>query len=279
MLRLQFQDDHLKVRECRILGGDAFWLSITEHLREWPEPERMALAFIHGYNVDFKESVIRAAQIGFDLKVPLTALFSWPSKGATTAYPTDEASIEASEPFIQSFLEGLAATPGVGRVHVIAHSMGNRGVLRALERIASKAATRSKPPFGQIILAAPDVDRDAFFQLASAHQALVQGTTLYACSRDKALLMSQRIRRGYPRAGYLPPLTLLSGVDTIDASDVDLDLLGHGYVAQAEPVLRDIHTIFKDYKRPDDRFGLIRDIEDGLPFWKISGAYRSLINP
>ena len=44
--------------------------------------------------------------------------------------------------------------------------MGNRGPLRALLRIAADAETRGKVKFGQIFLAAPDIDRYLFLDLA-----------------------------------------------------------------------------------------------------------------
>jgi esterase/lipase superfamily enzyme len=281
VLRLQFEDDQLRIRECRVMAEAPFWMSIREQLAARPPNERMALAFIHGFNVSFHESVVRAAQIGFDLKIPLTALFSWPAVGliTPTAYKADEASIEASEQFIEHFLAKLAITQHLEAVHVIAHSMGNRGTLRALERIAANVQAQSKVRFGQIILAAPDVDREVFIHLAAAHRALSARTTLYACSRDKALWLSKTISRGYPRAGYPPPITLVSGVDTIDATSVDLEPLGHGYVAQAEPVLRDMHAMIKYNKAPAERFGLVKRTHEALPYWEIQRAHRRLINP
>ena len=46
------------------------------------------------------------------------------------------------------------------QVHIIAHSMGNRAVLRAATRIAARVQQRSTKPFGQAILAAADVDAE-----------------------------------------------------------------------------------------------------------------------
>jgi hypothetical protein len=37
-------------------------------------------------------------------------------------------------------------------------------------------------------------------------------------------------------------ILLLDGIDTIDASDADLTFLGHGYYAEARPVLTDMHA-------------------------------------
>ena len=58
------------------------------------------------------------------------AFYSWPSLGTTLGYTADEATIEASEPFITEFLSRFAAESGARRIHIIAHSMGNRGLLR-----------------------------------------------------------------------------------------------------------------------------------------------------
>lgn len=41
------------------------------------QDRKQALVYIHGYNVGFEEAAIRAAQIGFDLKIGgITAFFS-----------------------------------------------------------------------------------------------------------------------------------------------------------------------------------------------------------
>jgi Alpha/beta hydrolase of unknown function (DUF900) len=43
-------------------------------------------------NVSFEGAAIRAAQLGVDLQVPLTAFFSWPSRATVVGYTADEAS-------------------------------------------------------------------------------------------------------------------------------------------------------------------------------------------
>ena len=66
------------------------------------------------------------------------AFYSWPSLGTTIGYTADEATIEASEPFIAEFLARFAAESGARHIHIIAHSMGNRGLLRAFHRIVAR---------------------------------------------------------------------------------------------------------------------------------------------
>jgi len=109
-------------------------------------------------------------------------------------YAADEATIEASEDTIGEFLVDFAAKSGASRVHIIAHSMGNRGLLRAVNRIVSMAQQRSQKRFDQIILAAADVDADVFRRDSGAYTKIARRTTLYASSRDRAVEASRWLR-------------------------------------------------------------------------------------
>src|SRR6266436_1756434 len=191
--RLIRGDDRLRVKDIVAQAMDVFYGGVREAIEAAREAgdEPEALVFLHGYNVSFENAAIRAAQIGYDLKVPgPVAFFSWPSRGSLAAYPADEASIEASEQPIADFLVEFAQNCKAGdttpKLHLIAHSMGNRGFLRALQRIAASAELRGKVHFNQIILAAPDVDRDLFLSLAALYRAHADGVTLYASPRDLA---------------------------------------------------------------------------------------------
>jgi len=60
------------------------------------------------------------------------------------------------------------------------------------------------------------------------------------------------------------------GIDTINVTNVDLTLLGHGYVAEARDVLHDIHELIRHDAPPDRRFGLREArTEDGARYWRI----------
>jgi len=63
-------------------------------------------------------------------------------------------------------LERLAAQSHATTVHLIAHSMGNRALTRALYAIAEKHAG-VPPMFQHVFLAAPDIDVGVFRQLAA----------------------------------------------------------------------------------------------------------------
>jgi esterase/lipase superfamily enzyme len=263
-------DDRLKVTGLDELERDLFWNQIKRQLARVNVVERQAVIFIHGYNVSFRDAALRAAQIGFDLSIQgAMAFFSWPSRGTLQGYMADEATIEASEGDIAEFMTNFVTKSGAKTVHIIAHSMGNRGVLRAVNRIAQRAQRRSGVTFGQIILAAADVDASSFRQLSSAYRTVARNTTLYVSKRDRAVEASHWLHQ-FPRAGLMPPICIAPGIDTVGVTNVDVTLLGHGYVGDAREVLTDIHALITTGLPPGQRFGLHEQRTDqGEQYWLI----------
>jgi esterase/lipase superfamily enzyme len=261
-------DDRLGLLDVTEVSGRNFWQNVCLHLGG--VSERHAVIFVHGYNVSFENAALRAAQIGFDLSVKGTmAFFSWPSQGRLQGYMADEATIEASESTIGDFMVDFATKSEADAVHIIAHSMGNRGVLRAVSRIADRARQRTGVPFGQIILAAADVDADHFRNLCAAYKQVSRRTTLYVSTRDRAVEASYWLH-DFPRAGLMPPICIVPGIDTINVANVDLTLLGHGYVGEARDVLQDMHQLITHNSPPEKRFGLRQGETDaGERFWII----------
>jgi esterase/lipase superfamily enzyme len=251
-------DDRLKLdrSSLTLLNEAGFLASIKQALEERESNERSALVYIHGFNVSFEAAAVCAAQIGFDLQVPgIMAFYSWPSKGNLMGYTADEATIEASEKYITEFLLNLAQNSDVTKIHIIAHSMGNRGLLRSMQRILNQVQSTSSISFGQIFLAAPDVDPDLFQDLAQAYSQLAERTTLYVSGKDKALATSGIIH-DRPRVGYFPPIKVFEGIDTVEVSNVNLSWLGHGYFADARDLLQDMHKLLSNNTPPEERFGL-----------------------
>ncbi len=265
--RWDFRDDRLHLHQVTVQTANDFYASLQAAMQR--DGAKHALFFLHGFNVSFEDAAIRAAQLGCDLAVQgVTAFFSWPSRGTVAAYPADEASIEASERAITDFLVDFAARSGAHKIHVIAHSMGNRGLLRALQRIAANAETHGQVKFGQIFLAAPDVDRDLFLDLARLYPEHSERTTLYASDADLPVHLSSKLHSA-PRAGYFTPYTVAPDVDTVAVPDFDLDVLGHGYFAEAEALLHDMFDLMRRDAPPSQRQRMSAAIDDGLHFWKL----------
>ncbi len=269
-LHLEFRDDHLKLKKISPFSSGADFLeAMREEMESLDTNERTILVYLHGFNTSFEEAALRAAQIGFDLKIPgATAFYSWPSMADVRGYPADIARVEASEKQMADFLTALANESGATRVHVIAHSMGNRGFARAIARITSHAATTGNVRFGQILLAAPDIDVDLFNQLAVAYPLISDRTTMYVSARDRALSLSSWLQDS-DRAGFTPPITTLDGIDTIEVTNIDLTLLGHGYFAEAAPVLYDMKDLMEANKDPAKRLRIEEKDASGRKYWSI----------
>lgn len=266
---LKGTDDRLKLRRLAELAREDFWAGIGRQIGSAAPGKRHAVVFIHGYRVSFRDAALRTAQIGSDLGIEgAMAFFSWPSKGTLLGYVADGNAIEGSEAAIADFLVDFTRRSGAEAVHVIAHSMGNRGLLRAANRIVAAAVRRGGGRFGQIILAAPDVDADNFRDLAAAYRKLAKRTTLYVSSKDLAVQLARWIS-DYARVGFHPPVTVVDGIDTVSVTNLDLTLLGHGYVAEAREVLHDMAALITDNKAPP-RFGQKeKRTPEGRRYWEV----------
>ncbi|NUT86448.1 alpha/beta hydrolase [Pseudomonas corrugata] len=227
------------------------------------------LLFVHGYNVSFADAAKRTAQMAYDLNfsgVPL--FFSWPANGNVLSYAADEASVEWSEPALYNFLVDHLSNPKIKQTFLIAHSMGNRAVLSSLARLKLEHPDL-RYKLKEVVLAAPDVDAEQFVDIIVPKIADPNiPVTLYASSRDKALLTSKRLHY-YERAGDIPePIRAYAGVEFIDASAVKTDFLNHSYVSQSRSVLSDILDLFGG-SRPANRSGLRAKEAQGGQYWEV----------
>ena len=260
-------DDRITVDPAQALAEDAFARDVRKFIAGLDPNDRNVLVYIHGFNTSFDDAAKRAAQLGFDLKVPgITVLYSWPSRGSASAYLSDLSAIEASEAQIAEFLVGVTALADRGKVHIVAHSMGNRGLLRAMHRATTQAALRSGTRFGQIFLSAPDVNATLFRQLASVYPQVAERTTLYVADQDKAIAALEWMTEG-ARVGAAPPVLVLPGIDTVRVRGSSLFKLGHSYFAEEPDVLRDIRAQLYFHESParrQARFGWpIPDLASG----------------
>ncbi len=265
---------HFTLQELKSLSEAELLVLVKQRLAASARFKDHAFVFIHGYNTTFDNALYRTAQVAYDIKFDgAPFLYSWPSGGGIASYTYDGVSAEQAEPFLGEFLKLVTQKTGAKSVSVIAHSMGNRLLLRVLQEIQ-----RTKPDgvkISQVILAAPDVDRDSFENIASALQGLPSGgITLYASSNDRALEVSRRFHGGVPRAGDVPngvPL-IVPGVDTIDATSVSMDSLGlhHSGYAENNALLSDIGAPNQTGGRPPEkRVPILKELEtDKGAFWR-----------
>lgn len=231
----------------------AFVRQLKSHLNDVPVDERQILIYLHGFNTTFKEAAQRAASIGYQLKMPTTAFFSWPSQGGIANYWADKDLAELSQDSIADFILKAHAESGANRIHLIAHSMGNYALLGAMYRPKMQRAIANGLRFGQIILAAPDVDTEKFKKDAAIFSEVAERVSLYVSDGDKALNMSKKVAAGRARAGLRPPIVVVKNIDTVDVSSTNLTLLGHSFVSAEVSVLSDMHSLILHNEPPAKR--------------------------
>jgi esterase/lipase superfamily enzyme len=249
---------HFTVQEIKALSEAEFLDFVKLRLGTSTNFKDHAIIFVHGFNTTFDTAVYRTAQITYDLKFDgVSALYSWPSKGLVglADYGYDRDSAGQAEPYFKQFLELVIQKSGAKSVSVIAHSMGNQLLLPVLKEL--KYGMPPGVQLSQVILAAPDVDRDRFELLANEIKTFAKGVTLYAASNDRALNASMRLAGGVPRAGDVPvggPL-VITGVDTIDvtATSTDYFALNHSGFAEKSALLNDIQLIIQTGERPPEK--------------------------
>ena len=177
------------------------------------------------------------------------------ARSARRTIPTTAKARARPSLYLRQFLEVVARETGTKSVSVIAHSMGNQlllPVLRDLKRAAPPSVAIS-----QVILAAPDVDRDGFENIARELVGVSRGVTMLAAGNDRALGISRRFWGGVPRAGDVPangPI-VIEGVDTIDVTAISTLLfsLNHSGYAERSALLQDIQLLIQTGERPPDK--------------------------
>ena len=268
--RLEFREDpsrHVVLMSVTRRSGPLFFQELSARVAN--SGGRNAFLFVHGYNVSFADAARRTAQMAYDLSFDGAPVFySWPSQASLAGYTIDESNIEWSTAHIKQFLVDFAEKSKAENLYLIAHSMGNRGLTRALQTLMlERPDLRGR--FREIILAAPDVDAEVFRRdLVPALRQAGQRVTLYASSNDLALKASKEVH-GYARAGDSGDgLVVLPGLETIDASGVDESILAHSYFVESKPVIRDILNLLRHSLPAGRREGLVGEKGERGPFWR-----------
>jgi esterase/lipase superfamily enzyme len=243
---------HFTVRSIAKASEDQWIKSLSS------TKKKRALIFVHGFNTKFQDAVFRTAQIVWDLQFRGTAvLFSWPSRGEIADYFYDKDSAFGSRAALLRVIDNLHKAR-FERIDIIAHSMGN---LIAVDALSNSIAARSPTAIAQLVMAAPDVDRDMFIQEIPKLAKVAKSLTLYASANDKALQLSKRVAGGIPRAGDVPASgpVVIASLATIDVSAIGDELFGlnHNAFATTRNVLNDL-KILLETGAPPPRLAEIR---------------------
>jgi esterase/lipase superfamily enzyme len=229
------------------------------------------LVFLHGYNHTFREAAARAVQLqqwlasgGHELAL---MMFAWPSAGAGVAprtYSDDRQRAKCSGlAFGRALLKATDFIRGTarkercgGRIHLLAHSMGNWAVTGAIQAMRTYVGDNIPPLFDEVLLVAADEDNDT---LASSKKMapILRGSrrvTVYYNQQDLALKASD-VAMGNPdrlgRSGPVASADLSSKITSVNVSPTIVwdakgrdawtkDETGHQYYRNNTVVRRDM---------------------------------------
>lgn len=268
--------EHFMLRSMETLTWNDFLAGITNDLKPFSENDVTAqdiMIFVHGFNVPFTRAALRTGQVAFDLQFQgAPILFSWPSRGGILSYISDREAVEWSVVYIEKFLTDIIENTNARKYHLIAHSMGNQGVIPALYQMALRGKFKDKAVFGNIILAAPDFDARKFAeQVAPEVKPLAERWTIYASAKDAALKASKLLRLDTSqRLGQ--PLVVVEGMDTVDASDFEVTPWNlsenHSYFSTKLKIIKDVRAVLRGMA-PTTR-ELMRKLREKQVYWEIS---------
>lgn len=128
----------VKVAPWRTQSEGSFHSELRETLSQ--SAAKDVFVFVHGFNVTLNQAVARAAQVSEDMPFHgAVVAFSWQSTGKARAYLNDEKLAERHFWSLAELLVGLRNNLDSDvRIHLLAHSMGNRVALRALGALTGK---------------------------------------------------------------------------------------------------------------------------------------------
>ena len=114
----------------------AFQQAMTARLQQADRKE--VIVFVHGINNELDDGLATTASLWhFSGRLGVPVSYSWPAgnKGLT-AYIRDRESGEFSIFHFKAFLHALAATPGLQKIHIVAHSRGADVTTSAIRELA-----------------------------------------------------------------------------------------------------------------------------------------------
>ena len=258
----------LHIRDIVALNNELFWMKLRTKSMQRKIGGKPTV-FVHGFNTNFEEAVLKAAQLGMDVGIGgCIGLFSWPSKGKKDSYLSDEETVDLSCEMFAQFIEDFVKNVEFEKINIIAHSMGCRCVIGAIEDLAvNRPEVLLK--IDHIILVAADVNIHKMPKFLKYAVGPCERLTSYVSEDDIPLKISSAVH-SYRRVGLTPPPYVNDGLDTVIVNkSEDAGQLSHGYISRNRSVFNDIFYLLKYNFPPSSRHALEEISVDGKIAWKI----------
>jgi esterase/lipase superfamily enzyme len=271
-----------------------FLAEIGSRLRTTPRPD--VYIYVHGFNNDFQEPLMTAAELHQYLdREGVMIAYLWPSRDHIFDYLSDRETALFTVDHFRLLVQALATVPGLGEIHIISHSTGARITGMALRELRLMEYDRLPDEvggdlrLGHLGLLAPDVDLLIFKHryFGEKSHRLPRHTTIYASKLDGALGLARKILYGLTRVGAASPKDLTEeDLEWLRRSDwvtvVDLEkrstqgFMGHRHHADNPAVGSDLVLTLRCDLSPGER-ALVQP--EGSPIWVFPPDYDAAVLP
>jgi esterase/lipase superfamily enzyme len=266
-------------------------------------PRKEVVLFVHGFGNTFEDAALTMGEVCHFLgREFVCAIFSWPAGGGNIVsfgYDVDRESGEFATEDLKRTIRMIADTPGLQKIHLIAHSRGTDLLATAISDLSvevyiTQTTLARRFKIGNIVLIAPDLDVDlALTKMwkTSSDPDLPYGAapnpggvfaspefhiTVYASPDDKALAISGWVlgsiaRLGRIDVGKLEPediaqSRLLGSFDLIEVGGVRC-FVCHSYFVSDPRVSSDLIAILRYGLTPNEPGRPLIQVE--RHFWRV----------
>ena len=266
-------------------------------------PRKEVVLYVHGVDNTFQDAALTMGELCHFLgREFVCAIFTWPAagnRGVLFGYEVDyESSLFATE-HLRKTIRAIAGTPGLQKIHLLAHSRGTDVLLTAVSDLTVEAYMQQtnieqRYKIGNLVLMAPDLDPDVavakLFKVASDPEVPYGAApkpnvvfepmpgfhiTGYVSSGDKALATSGWLFGSIFRLGRLDEAMLTSDqlqhlrtlgfIDVIQVQGT-ADFIGHSYFRSNPEASSDLIALLRYGLRPNDPGRPLEEIQK--PFWR-----------
>ncbi len=264
-------------------------------------PRKEVVLFVHGYHASFERAALTMGELCHFLgREFVCGIFTWPAggqRGILFGYDVDRESSEYAVEDLLKAIRIIGRTPGVERIHLIAHSRGTDTLASALAELSVEAySLRSSLDrefhIRNVVLVAPDLDADVAltkifkvfsdpdlpFGAKADSGALIPPSpglrvSLYVSPDDKALATASWLSGSIARLGrivatafsadQIEAIALLRAVDIIEVRGAT-DFFGHSYFVSNPQVSADLIALLRYDLGPN---------EPGRPLEQVAGTF------
>lgn len=183
------------------------------------------LVFIHGYNTDLKGALEMLRKLHYlyvnkkDSSLKTIVMFTWSSMGNLLRYRNDAKDAKATGYAVgraidkfSDFIQNLRQKKKPfcdQKIHLMTHSHGGAVLEAMMKQLKKEHETQLSDFFGQILLIAADVNRDALDYPNPLYDLvdIAEHVHVFFHRKDTALVISERTKNPFNRLGRKGPKT------------------------------------------------------------------------